>query len=465
MKIREKNLKLIHRGIFFIVFILFLSLSCIQKKKPANDINIILISIDTLRADHLGCYGYTRNTSPNMDRIAKDGVLFKNAYSTTSWTAPAMVSLFTSLYPSKHGVMHGTMKEGEVYSQEVFSDSITRIPTVLKKHGYFTMGFSSNPHLTKELGFTKDFDVFGYGKYFNARQVNKSVLGLKKKHLPKNKKLFLWVHYFDPHWKYKAMKPWIDEYSKNITMENFNGIKLKQNPKEFLKEYKLRDNQKLIKFLMDCYDSEINFTDEALGNLLRRLNLDENKTLVIIVADHGEEFFEHNDFTHGNNLYNETTKIPLIIKLPTSIKANGVLIKENVEIIDIFPTILDILEIPQEPTFDGKSLVPLIVEKKGYDRRVLVSELYKEKKYMLSLMQDKWKYIHNLKDKKIELFDMENDKDEKINLADKYPDVKQSMENYMVKFIENSKIKRIKAPLFTPDKDTINELKSLGYVQ
>src|SRR3972149_8232425 len=210
---------------------------------------------------------------------------------------------------------------------------------------------------------------------------------------------------------------------------------------------------------MDCYDSEINFTDEAPDDSLRRLNLDENKTLVIIVADHGEEFFEHNDFTHGNNLYNETTKIPLIIKHPALIKANGVLIKENLEIIDIFPTILDILEIPQEPTFDGKSLVPLIVEKKGYDRRVLISELYKEKKDMLSLMQDKWKYIHNLKDKKIELFDMENDKDEKINLADKYPDVKQSMENYMVKFIENSKIKRIKAPLFTPDKDTINELK------
>ncbi|OGL40550.1 MAG: hypothetical protein A3C43_01430 [Candidatus Schekmanbacteria bacterium RIFCSPHIGHO2_02_FULL_38_11] len=465
MMLRQKNLKLPYTGLFFTVLILLLSINCTQKK-PVKDLDIVLISIDTLRTDHLGCYGYSRNTSPNIDRIAKEGVLFKNVISSSSWTSPAMASLFTSLYTSKHGVIHGVMKEGKVYSQEVFSDSLVRIPTVLKKHGYFTMGFSSNPHMTKALGFSKDFDIFVYGKYFNARKINKAALGFKKKNLPKNKKLFLWVHYFDPHWKYNPMKPWIDEYSKNITMKNFNEIKLKQNPKEFIMEYKLKENKELIKFLMDCYDSEINFTDEALGNLLRRLNLDKDKTLIIIVADHGEEFFEHNDFTHGNNLYNETLRIPLIIKFPRSMNVKGMSIKENVGIIDVFPTILDALNIPQESTFDGKSLLPLIVKRKGYDKRVIMSELYRDKNTALSSNQGKWKYIHDYKDNKTELFDLETDKNEKINLADKNSDVKQLMESHIVKFLDSLKGRsKIKREVITPDEKTIKELKSLGYVE
>lgn len=465
MRLRQKNIKLIHTGIFFIVFILLLSVNCTQKKKPKEGLDVVLITIDTLRADHLGCYGYSRNTSPNLDRIAKEGMLFKNVVSSSSWTSPAMASLFTSLNPSKHGVIHGIMKEGVVYNQEVFSGSLVRIPTVLRKHGYFTMGFSSNPHLTKNFGFAKDFDIFVYGKYLNAKRLNKSVIEFKKENLPKDKKLFLWVHYFDPHWIYAPRNPWIDEYSKNRKKRNFDEISFKLNPEEFDKKYKLVNNRELVEHLIDLYDSEINFTDETLGNLLKKLKLDENKTLVIIVADHGEEFVDHNEFTHGNNLYNETVKIPLIIKLPRSMNVKGLSVEENVGIIDIFPTILDILSIPQEPNFDGKSLVPLITGKRGYDKRAIISELYRDENNALSVSQDKWKYIHDYKNNKIELFDIKNDKNEKINLADKNPDVKQLMENQLAKFLESSKINRIKPQVITTDKNTLRELKSLGYVE
>jgi len=457
-KLKSANLTTVKSiALCLIVFLLF-SINCTRK---VRDINVVLISIDTLRPDHLGCYGYKRNTSPFIDEIAKDGVLFKNVISSSSWTAPAMASLFTSVNPSVHGVNHGVNKQGTIYNREVLSDSLATISSVLKEHGFFTMGFSSNLHMSKEMGFAKGFDVYKCTRFSNANRLNKVILKDKDKNFRKDKKFFLWIHYFDPHWPYSAQDPWIRRYNSNE--KNFEDVDFKLKSDIFKDKYNLKNNKELLENLIDRYDSEINFLDRKISLLFKKLPIDEN-TLIIITADHGEEFLEHNDFTHGNNLYNQTVKIPLIIRLPASMNIKGISIEENVGIIDIFPTILDILNIPIELKLDGKSFLPLIENRKSSDKRIIVSELYREEANILSLIQGKWKYIHDYKENKAELYDLKMDRDEKINLIDKNPAIRSNMENQLKKYLESVKGRKIKPKVINPDEDTLKRLKSLGYV-
>jgi arylsulfatase A-like enzyme len=127
-----------------------------------DDFNIVLITIDALRADHLSCYGYERNTSPNIDDIAEKGIIFKNAIAPSSWTAPSMVSLFTSVYPINHGVVHGIryVDSKTIYNQEVFSNELITLAEILKGHGYTTFGVASNLHLNEKFGFARGFNYF-----------------------------------------------------------------------------------------------------------------------------------------------------------------------------------------------------------------------------------------------------------------------------------------------------------------
>ena len=137
-----------------------------------KDFNIVLITIDTLRADHLSCYGYERETSPHIDKIAGKGILFKKVIAFSSWTAPSMVSLFTSTYPVNHGVVHGlNWRRHQGYSQDVFSEKLISLPEILKGQGYKTFGVPSNHNLTEDLGFARGFDYFIYRNFPSTRKI------------------------------------------------------------------------------------------------------------------------------------------------------------------------------------------------------------------------------------------------------------------------------------------------------
>src|SRR3972149_5968083 len=194
--------------IFLIIFFLNF-LSCEKKEEP---LNVILITIDTLRADHLSCYGYNRKTSPNIDKIAKKGVLFLNTVASSSFTPPSMATIFTSRYPSSHGVKHGVFKKEKVFNQEVLSGSIKTLAEVLKENGYATYGFHTNPHLSKDFGFAQGFYSFKQFIFSDAMDLNVKILGNIDK-IRAGGKYFLWIHYFDPHWPYFKRKPWISKYS------------------------------------------------------------------------------------------------------------------------------------------------------------------------------------------------------------------------------------------------------------
>ena len=293
----------------------FLCRDALCADSTQNDFNIVLITIDTLRADHLSCYGYERTTSPNIDAIAQKGIIFRNAIAPSSWTAPSMASLFTSVYPVNHGVIHGIgYKKGETINiQEVFSAELRTLPEILQEQGYSTFGVASNLHLSEKFGFARGFDYFHCLPWVPAERVNGTIASWQDE-IKNADKFFLWVHYFDPHHFYQARSPWIEDYTSQALTDEL-GLSQKTWSELTSLIPMLQQNPQALANLIALYDSEINFVDSAIGDLFKGLALDDN-TLVIITADHGEEFLDHGGLGHGESLYQEVIHIPLIVKLP-----------------------------------------------------------------------------------------------------------------------------------------------------
>ena len=199
------------KKIFFLAILILFLQGC-ARNESNKDFNIVLVTIDALRPDHLSCYGYKRRTSPAIDKIAKKGFIFKNAVAPSTWTAPSMVSLFTSTYPINHGVIGGKVKNGKVYDQQVFSDELVTLTEVLQKNGYTTFGVASNLHLGEPLAFARGFDFFKCLSFLPAPSVNKALFEWEDE-IKKSKKFFFWLHYIDPHFRYHPRKPWINYYA------------------------------------------------------------------------------------------------------------------------------------------------------------------------------------------------------------------------------------------------------------
>lgn len=445
----------------------------------SNNFNIVLITIDALRADHLSCYGYERKTSPNIDRIAEKGIIFENTIAPCSWTTPSMVSLFTSTYPINHGVAHGFGKKGKS-KQEIFSDELTTLAEILKAHGYTTFGVASNINLDDKLGFARGFDYFQCLPFLPAPAVNKTILSWEDD-IKKSGSFFLWVHYFDPHHRYHARNPWYEQYISHASIpnafgvnENFTSMKpmeltaLMYELRQRSDEQSKRQAIQLKETLLARYDSEINYVDSYIGELIKKFNLNKN-TLIIITADHGEEFFEHDLVGHGTNLYQKALHIPLIIKLPYSSKKKTV--KKYANLVDIMPTILYLLDIgPPEQTL-GKPVMkkrgPLFWVKKIFSRKEMAEYNFAELKIfsdLKTIITAEWKYIYSYKKKTEQLYNIKSDPLELNNLIDKKNRQREKLKSRLFKWVSGAKQfppTRHQVEL-TPEEE--EKLKGLGYI-
>jgi arylsulfatase A-like enzyme len=439
---------------YFAVVLLFIS-SCATQDATKNDFNIVLITIDTLRADHLSCYGYERETSPHIDKVAARGILFKNTIAPSSWTAPSMVSLFTSTYPINHGVIHGlqfreTQKKSKQYSQSVFSNELATLPEILKKQGYTTFGVSSNHNLQAKLGFARGFDYFKYRGYqlgsATAKHINELVYRWEDK-IKKSGKYFLWVHYMDPHSPYDARSPWIERY---IPQSSTN------------------DKPQASSRRVARYDSEINYVDSYLGKLIQKFDLDKN-TLLIITSDHGEQFLEHGRRGHAWNLHQEEIHVPLIIQLPGA--SEMVRVENQACLLDIVPTILHTLNTdPPEQTI-GEVLLkdkgPLNWLKTMFSRtseaRYIFSELDKIST-LKAIITPVWKYIYNYKNKTEQLYSIKSDPNELNNLAVKNPKQCNQLKKALLNWAATAKTYPVKSQSFELSQEEKEKLKAMGYL-
>jgi len=316
--------------------------------------NIILVSIDTLRADHLGCYGYSRPTSPTMDNLAAHGLIFTRAFSHAPYTLASHMSLLTGLYPGRHRVL---------YLNQCLASSIPTVASYLKEAGYICGAVTDGGQVSHRFGFAQGFDFFEEEVWGNIRWdsaeyiFERSAVWLRRH---RDARFFLFIHTYQPHNPYHAPEPW-----GSLFLQKNQPLK-KASLQEILGEGYPHLFQRLSEIirqnLIALYDGEIRYTDEKLMaqlvHLLQELKLDRS-TVLVITSDHGEEFFDHSSWGHGHQLYNEILHVPLIIKFPGD-QAQGRQIDYPVRLVDVLPTLLEIAQVePPLDKIDGRSLLAL----------------------------------------------------------------------------------------------------------
>jgi arylsulfatase A-like enzyme len=397
---------------------------------PLRPSAIVLVTVDTLRADRVSFGGYRLPTTPFLDRLAGEGVTFESSYATSSWTPPTMASIFTGVPPMTHGVVSGQIVGTEAVRQPVLPDSLGTIAEHAARLGFRTLGVASNRHLSIDLGFAQGFDrYFDPPAFIGGTAVNEEARRLLRAEYGEDWKaawhgapLFLWLHYFDPHDPYLPYDPWIAEHAPKAIVRGE-----KSPARLVMAELKLRfpkPDAALAEVIRPIYDSEIRRTDELLATLWSELAPDGN-VLFILTADHGEEMGERGQLGHSHSLHDELVRVPLLFWWPRGIPG-GVRVRQPVSAIDILPTVLDLLGEPVPASLPGRSLAPLWRSPHGGGAAPsfppVFLELHPPKPFRWAVVEGRWKLIVDpAKPGAAELYDLERDPGERANLAAREP--------------------------------------------
>ncbi len=375
-----------------------------------EDVNVLMIVIDTLGAEHLGAWTPGQDTSPNIDKLAAGGIRFSRASSTAPWTQPAVASLMTGLTPSRHGVLHLFDKLPE--------DHLT-LAEAMAARGFRTAGVVSHFLINRDQGFGQGFEVYNdasmKGDQVSSPKVTR--IAISELRRLKDERFFLFVHYFDPH----------SEYLDHPEYDRTSGYQgpARQWDRDILtlREKRQGMNSLDIDFLRGLYREEIAFTDHHVGLLmaqLENLGLAEN-TMVILTADHGEEFMEHGWIGHTRFLYDTLLHVPLVFSLPGKLEPGTV--EEPVALNDLMPTLLELSNQPTDlPDGDGRSLRPFLTGAPGKGDHPLFCEvsflappkergtiIAEKEAFMAAVSSDHWKLIHDLDHQLWSLFDRSTD--------------------------------------------------------
>ncbi|MGA1843672.1 MAG: tetratricopeptide repeat protein [bacterium] len=402
-------------------------------KPGRSDYNLLLITIDTLRADHLGCYGYTSIKTPTIDKLASEGVLFSQAISPVPITLPSHSSIMTGLYPAQHGVRNNG-------NFSLSQDAMT-LAEVMKSHGYRTGACVGSFILDSIFGLDQGFDYyddhFSPGKkrsnfLYNERKAGDVTrIGTQWLEKHKDNRFFLWLHYYDPHSPYFPPFPFSLDYRDHL------------------------------------YDGEIAYVDTCLGELFKKL--DEmglmDRTVIILIGDHGEGLGDHNEDTHTIFIYDSTLRVPFIIRAPGLIKG-GRNVQALVSTVDILPTVIGQFGFKPLKGLAGKDVLPLINgQAKEIHSQILCESLYPELNFGWSRLDGvrtaEWKYIHAPLP---EIYHTTEDPDEERNLFQKGRSDHEQWKNSLDRLKEDYPPAPWAVQQTKLDPETEQRLKSLGYV-
>ena len=409
---------------------LFVSSTLLAQAKSAP--NVVVITIDTLRADHLGCYGDKQIRTPNIDALAGDSVRFERAYTPVPVTLPAHAAVFTGGYPTLNGVHD--------FSGNKLSPSQATMATVLQQQGYVTGAVIGSAVLDSRFGLNHGFDF--YYDHFDFNRLQESNLEEMKRPgnlvadisldwLGKNaqRKFFLWMHLYDPHYPYRPPAPYSEQYNNRL------------------------------------YDGEIAFADAQVGRLITFLKTKGlyRNTLIVLAGDHGESLGEHGEKSHGFFIYNATLHVPLIIHLPGAAAAKTA--SDLVSLTDLMPTVLDELKIEVLPQLQGRSLLPLMTNRKveaspGLYAETFLPRLHFNWSELRSVETEKY---HLIEAPKPELYDLDMDPGETRNLYPEKKAVAAELQARLSRLIRQYSADQELAEKTGLDPALMERLKSLGY--
>ena len=392
--------------------------------------NVVFITIDTLRADHLGCYGYKQIRTPNIDALAAESFRFERAYTPVPVTLPAHTAIFTGTYPTLSG-MHD-------FSGNKLSSKQSTLASVLKEQGYITSAVIGSAVLDSRFGLNQGFDF--YYDHFDFNRLQESnleemerpgnvVADVALDWLAKNSqsKFFLWMHLYDPHYPYRPPAPYSEEYRDRL------------------------------------YDGEIAFADAQVGRLVAFLKTKSlyRNTLIVLTGDHGESLGEHGEKTHGFFIYNATLHVPVLIHLPSS--TSGKAVAELVSLTDLMPTVLQELKVDVPAQVQGRSLLPLLTEKN--DARSLYAETFLPRLHfnwseLRSVETEKFQFIEAPKP---ELYDLAADPGETHNLYGEKKAVAGELQARLNTLVRQYSADQELAEKTGLDPALMERLKSLGY--
>ncbi len=404
-----------HARILTTVMVAFLLAGCAADPDELSfaleDVNVLMIVVDTMGAGHVGAWTKGLDTSPNMDALAAGGVKFSKAYSPAPWTQPAVASLMTGQTPSRHQVLH---------ILDNLPDGSFTLARALKKRGFKTSGVISHFLINTKHGYAQGFDrynenaVAGHQDLTSQAVTRNAIMEMRRL---KDERFFLFVHYFDPHSEYVHHQQFdrTSEYPGKIRTMKRDILSLRANRH-------LMDSRD-VDFLVGLYREEIEYTDLYVGKLLAELEtlgLKEN-TLVILTADHGEEFMEHDWIGHTRYLYDTLLHVPMVFSLPGRLKPG--VVDEPVSLNDVMPTLMDLSRTPvADSSWDGRSLMGLLGGAKGKWDRPLFSEVSylapadeqgtptaEKEAFLAAAGLGDWKLIHDLEKNQWTLFDRGSD--------------------------------------------------------
>ncbi|MFC4245642.1 sulfatase [Natribaculum luteum] len=442
--------------------------------------DIVLVTVDSLRADHVGCYGYDRDTTPVIDDLATDGRRFTNVFAHACSTRPSFPSILTSSY----ALMYGGF--------ERLSSKRTTLAEAIRNAGYQTAGFHSNLYLSADFGYDRGFDQFYDSKsdpspLARARQAVKTHLDqngvvynvlqkafnaterrtgveLGSAYVPADEMTdmalewarkaddgprFLWVHYMDVHHPYTPPARYQRQF-RDDPVDNETAIRLRRKMLE--DPDRITDDE--LNTLLDLYDAEIAFVDAEVDRLLKGLqDTWETDPVIAFTADHGEEFLDHGQFSHAATFYDEVLHVPLILHDGES---SGT-VDDLVGLLDLAPTLVDYADASEPDTFLGESLV----SGHEHDREQVIAEWadYDEGDRRFALRTNEWKYVQ-MEGGEERLFDLTSDPEETTNVAEEYPGTLSTFRDKIENHANSVGSESISAEM---DEEVRQRLRDLGY--
>jgi arylsulfatase A-like enzyme len=456
-----------------------------------NKPNAILLTIDTLRADRLGCYGHNAHLTPNIDRLAHSGIRFDQAISGGSWTQAAFPVLLTSSYAAMYGGCLGRLAPERPSPIET-----------LASYGYFTGGFTTNLHLSRATGFDRGFlhyvelnpgevdprlrRIRG-GQRLLRNELTHSVLrtiGIRTRparlynsaadvtdslcqwldqvEVP----FFAWAHYMDVHWPYHMEEALV--HPRDIA-QAWQDLAIMYGRSNFDRDKSITTTQR--DHFIDLYEKSLQYLDDQIGRLINYIQNSgyANNTVIVLVADHGEEFLDHGRWGHWeSNLYDEILKVPLIMWIPNG--PHEQVIRQQVRLLDLMPTILDLCGCATSDNgLMGTSMASLLAQGESkYDGSEVISEMRRDPWHRIAVRTESFKYIWDSKrPDQPELYDLRTDPGEKQNVRDHFPQkvsqFQASVDAHRLRVAETepaTEVQRVKV-----DEEVARRLRDLGYLE